>query len=128
VTLQYNGSMSNPNPSPTLTRIRSNTYKLELSYAVIVLKTTQAGTEIYALNSDNQPELVTTSAAQIFTTIREIEEGICEPLHDFYELQDEISQCRSEIAAEEGYKRYLENRDWVEYEAFDRYERSLGLS
>jgi hypothetical protein len=115
--------MSNPTPTPTLTRIRSNTYKLELSYAVIVLKTTQAGTEIYALNSDNQPELVTTSAAQIFTTIREIEEGIFEPLHDFWELQDD-----SEIAAEEGYERFLESRDWLEYEAFDRYERSLGLS
>jgi hypothetical protein len=112
---------------PTLTQIRPNVYKLELSYTVVVLKEHWHGTEIYALNSDNQPELVATSAAQIFTVIREIEEGICEPLCDFYELQDEISQCRAEMAAEEGYERHLENQDWLEQEAFAAYERSMGL-
>jgi hypothetical protein len=95
-----------------LTKLRLDTYKLEVTWAVVVLKDKGDGTEVWALDIDRKPALVATTTADFLTVACEIVEGHCDPLESFLQEIDDERNRHFEIEAERANERWFEDHGY----------------
>jgi hypothetical protein len=87
----------------SLTKLRANTYRLSLWAANLVLVDTGDATDVYVLDADNNPALLTSADRDFLTVAREVLDGRVSAVEDYLqELEDEyeLRIQAADIAAE----------------------------